>query len=124
MCSRSLRRGSTLGKLRELASTLDNLHTYTAVPGSRACLSIALDRYLIIKPSASDRIHGPIDNGVGSEASFHRSDRVKTLTDREKPVFKLGLLRRGQAKPYADRRKAARIVTKPRFHRLFIRRNA
>ena len=39
-------------------------------------------------------------------------------------MFQLGLLRRGQAKPYADRRKAARIVTEPRFHRLFIRRKA
>ena len=88
------------------------------------CPNIALDRYLIIKPSASDRIHGPIDNGAGAEASFDRSDRVKTLTDREESVFQLGLLRRRQAKPYADRRKAARIVTEPRFHRLFIRRNA
>ncbi len=79
---------------------------------------------MIIKPSASDRIHWPIGNGGGSEASFGRSDRVKTLTDHEEPVFQLGLLRRGQAKPYADRRKAARIVTEPRFHRLFIRRNA
>lgn len=63
------------------------LTTYIAVPGSRACPNIALDRYLIIKPSASDRIHGPNENGAGSEASFDRSDRVKTLTDREESVF-------------------------------------
>jgi hypothetical protein len=79
---------------------------------------------VIIKPSASDRIRGPIDNGVGSEPSLGRTDRVKTLADREEPVFQLGLLRRGQAKPYADRRKADRIVTKPRFHHVFIRRNS
>ena len=93
-------------------------------PLSRACPIIALGRYLLIKPSASDRIHGPIDNGAGSEASFDRSDRVKTLTDRKEPVFQLGLLRSGQPKPYADRCKAARIVTEPRFHRLFMRRKA
>lgn len=93
-------------------------------PWSRACPNIALDRDVIIKPSAFDRIHWPIDNGVGSEAPFGRSDRVKILTDREEPMFQLGLLRRGQSKPYADRRKAARIVSEPRFHRLFIRRNA
>ena len=79
---------------------------------------------MIIKPSALDRIHWPIDNGVGSEASLVRSGWVETLTDREEPVLQLGLLRRGEAKPYADRCKAARIVTEPRFHRLFIRRNA
>jgi hypothetical protein len=94
-----------------------------SAPWSRACPSIALDRYVIIKPSASDRIHWPIDNGVGSEASLGRRDRVKTLTDHEEPVFQFGLLRRGQAKPYADRCKAARIVPEPRFHRLFIRQN-
>ena len=77
-----------------------------------------------MKPSASDRIHWPIDSSVGSEASFGRGDRVKTLADREESVLHLGLLWRGQAKPYADRRKAARIVTEPGFHRLFIRRNA
>jgi hypothetical protein len=79
---------------------------------------------VIFKPSASDRIHWPIDAGVGSEASFGRSDRVRTLADLEEPVFQLGSLRRGQAKAYADRRKAARIITEPRFHRLFIGRNA
>jgi hypothetical protein len=79
---------------------------------------------VIIKPSACDRIHWPIDNGVGSEPSFGRSDRVKTLADREEPVFELGLLNWAQAQPYADRRKAARIVTEPRFHRLFIGQNA
>ena len=62
---------------------------------------------MILKPSASDRIHWPIDNGGGSEASSGRSDRVKALTDREEPMFQLGLLRPGQAKPYTDRRKAA-----------------
>ena len=106
------------------ASGLLNVLWDLSGPWSRACPRTALDRYVIIKPSASDRIHWPIDNGVGSEASFGRSDRVKTLADREEPVFQLGLLSRGQAKPYADRRKAARIVTEPRFHRLFIRRNA
>ena len=93
-------------------------------PLSRACPIIALGRYLLIKPSASDRIHGPIDKGAGSEASFDRSDRVKTLTDREEPVFQLGLLRWGEAKPYADKREAERIITKPRFYRLFVGRNA
>ena len=79
---------------------------------------------MVIKPSAFDRIHWPIDGGFGFEASFGRGGRVKILADREEPVFQLRLLRPGQPKPYADRRKAARIVAAPRFHRLFIRRNA
>jgi hypothetical protein len=79
---------------------------------------------VVLKPSPSDRIHGPIDNGGGPDAPLARADRLKTLTDREEPVLQLGLLRRGQAKPYADRCKAARIVTEPCFHGLFIRRNA
>jgi hypothetical protein len=46
------------------------------------------------------------------------------LTDREKPVFELGLLPWGEAKLYADKREADRIIAKPRFHRLFVGRNA
>ncbi|MEY2490791.1 MAG: hypothetical protein QOC70_2733 [Verrucomicrobiota bacterium] len=82
-----------------------------------------MDRYVIVKPSAADRIRWPIDHG-GPDASSSRGDRVKAVTDREEPLFQLRLLQRGQPKPDADGRKADRIITEPRLHRLLVGRNA
>jgi hypothetical protein len=73
---------------------------------------------VIGQPSALNGI------GVESEASFAGSDLVNILTDHKEPVFQLGLLRWGKAKPYADKREADRIIMEPRFHRQFVRRDA
>ena len=72
---------------------------------------------MIGKPPAPDRI------GIGSETSFPDSDPLKILTDQHEPVFQLGLLRWGEAKPYAHKREADRIISEPPFHRQFVGRN-
>jgi hypothetical protein len=79
---------------------------------------------MVINPSTLDRIWARAVNANSAETFIGHRDSLKASTDLHETLLQLELLLRSQAKLYANRGKAARIVPEPRFHPLFVRRKA